>query len=260
MQETNLAVKLRKELGSRRVRRVRRENFIPAIVYGGEREATNVKVEKSLYQHIMRQHVGETVLFHLNVFEDGKKLRDYSAIVKDEQHDPVSDEILHIDFYRISLDKKIEVPVGIEAKGTPVGVEKDGGSLDHHLWELDVICLPINIPKHIEVDVSHLEINDTITVGDLSLPKGVETERDPEDVVLSVSPPREEEPEPETEEEVEPEVIGKEGEEGAEEGEAEGEAEEKEGEGKSKGEDKGESKDEDKGGKESGQSDEKKEK
>lgn len=211
MEEIKLDVQVRTELGKTEVKKVRHQDCVPAVVYGGKKEATVIKIDRRSYERIRRQHQGEGVVFHLNVLEGEKKLRDYAAIVREEQHDPVSDEVLHVDFKRISLKEKLEIKVSVRAVGEePAGV-KQGGSLDHHIWELDIICLPTQIPECIDVDASALEIGDAIHVKDLVLPEGVVTNHDPEDIVLSVVPPmKEEELEAEAEEGEEPEVIKKE--------------------------------------------------
>lgn len=227
MDEITLDVQIRSKIGSRSVKALRKENFIPAIVYGGKKRGpTSIKVDCGAYEHIMRLHQGQSVVFHLNVLEGEKKLRDYSAIVKEEQREPVSDDLLHIDFHRISLTEEIEVKVPINVKGEAVGVKEGGGSVDHAMWELDVVCLPTNIPEKIEIDVTELNIGDAIYVKDIVLPEGVATKHDPEAILVSVVPPMKEVEVPEEEEEEgEPEVIGekKEGEEAEEKGEEKGE-------------------------------------
>ena len=193
MEEIKLDVQIRSEVGSKHTRKVRREDCVPAIIYGGKTKPTAVKVDRRSYEKIMRHHQGETVLFHINVMEGEKKLRDYSAILKEEQLDPVSSNVLHIDFNRISLTEKIEVKVPIVAKGEAPGVKKDGGILQHILWELEVTCLPTQIPHNLSVDVSHLELNDSVHVKDIILPQGITTKHDLDSVVFSVAPPQKEE-------------------------------------------------------------------
>jgi len=231
MEEIKLDVQIRNEIGSGPIRKVRSAGFVPAIVYGGKKKPTAVKVDRRYFEKIRRQHAGGQLVFHINVLEGEKKLRDYSAIIKEEQHDVISNQIVHIDFNRISLKEKIEIKVPVSAQGEPVGVKRDGGSLDHVIWELDIVCLPTNIPQHIDIDVSALEIGDSIHVSDIKLPEGVETQHDPEAVVFHVVPPmKEEEPEEAEEGAEEPEVIGEKGEkkeEGAESGEAEKASEDK---------------------------------
>ena len=219
--QLNVQIRNKEEIGSRNVKKVFHDDLVPGIVYGGKKKApTPIKVDRREYERIMRHHRGQSVLFHLNVMENGKKLRDYSAIVKEEQHEPVHYDLMHIDFQRISLNEEIEVKVPIEAKGEAVGVKKDGGSLDQPMWELDVVCLPTNIPEKIVVDVSALLIGDAIHVKDLALPPEVKTKHDPEAMVLSIVPPMKEQEEPaEGEQPTEPELIKKEKK--AEEGEEE---------------------------------------
>jgi large subunit ribosomal protein L25 len=192
MEEIRLDVQIRDGLGQRELKDVRKNGFLPAVIYGEDKKPTTVKLDKRGYEKIMRKHKGESVIFHLNVLEGDKKLRDYTVIVKEEQHDPVNNQILHIDFKRISLKEELEVKVALAIKGEPIGVKKDGGVMDQLLWELDVVCLPTNIPQHIDVHVENLVIGQSIHVGDIVLPAGVRTEHDPETVIVAVHAKKEE--------------------------------------------------------------------
>lgn len=187
MEQIQLDVQLRKKTGSNEVRKVRRQNFIPAVVYGAGQDPAAIQADRKIYERIARQHQGENVIFHLNVLDGAKKLSDYPAIVRDVQVHPVHDQILHIDFHRIDLSKEINVKVAITTRGEAIGVKRDSGTLEHHLWELEVICLPTNIPHHLEVDITNLGIHDAIHVKDVKLPEGVRTEQDPESVIVSVA-------------------------------------------------------------------------
>lgn len=210
MEEIKLDVQLRDKIGSRKVKPIRRIDAVPAIIYGGKIPPLPVQVDRRSYEKIMRLHRGESTLFHLGVKDGDKKVAEYSVIVKEEQHDPVSDKLIHVDFQRISLKEKIEVKVPVATVGEAIGVKRDGGSLDHTLWELDIICFPSNIPAKLEVDVSSLGIGDVIHVKDLKLPEGVTTKHDPEAIVVSVVKSMKEDSEvAESEEDVEPEVIKK---------------------------------------------------
>ena len=193
MEEIKLDVQLRNRLGSRKIKSLKRVDAVPAIVYGGKKEPTPIQVDRRTYEKIIRQNHGQNVVFRLNVLDGEKKVRDYSAIVREEQHEPVSYRLIHIDFNRISLDQIIEVKVAIETKGESIGVKKDGGSLEHILWELDVLCLPTQIPAKIEVDISNLKIGDAIHVKDIILPEGVKTKHDLNAIVLTVAAPMKEE-------------------------------------------------------------------
>jgi large subunit ribosomal protein L25 len=187
MEQINFDVQIRKATGSAKARGVRRSHLIPGIVYGGGSKPTVIQADRKAYDRIYRQHAGESLIYHLNLTDDGKKISDFPAIIKDIQLHPVTDEVIHIDFNRISLDKEIEIKVKVIAKGDAVGVKRDGGTLEHLMWELDVICLPTNIPHHIETDVTDLGVHDAIHVKDLLLPPGVRTKHDPESVVITVA-------------------------------------------------------------------------
>ncbi len=192
MDELKLDVHVRTEIGSRLVRRTRRNQGIPAIIYGGKEKPVAVKVDRKEFERMSRLHRIESAIFHINVVEGEKKLKDYSAMIKAIQHHPVTDLTLHIDFNRISLTKEIEVKVPVESTGEAIGVKQDGGALDHIIWELEIVCLPTKIPKNIAVDISQLKIGDSIFVKDLKLPEGVRTKHSPEAIVFSVAAPMKE--------------------------------------------------------------------
>ncbi|MBF0512264.1 MAG: 50S ribosomal protein L25 [Candidatus Omnitrophica bacterium] len=187
MEQINFDVQLRKNNGSSRARQVRRLNFIPGIVYGKDSKPTVIQADRKSYDRISRLHAGESLIYHINLVDEGKKISDFPAIIKDVQLDPVTDEVIHIDFNRISLDKEIEIKVKIIIKGEAIGVKRDGGTLEHLMWELDVICLPTSIPHHLEIDVTNLGVHDSLHVKDLALPAGVRSKHDPESVVVTVA-------------------------------------------------------------------------
>ena len=114
---------------------------------------------------------------------------------------------MHVDFKRISLKERITVKVPILAVGDPIGVKRDNGSLEHAMWELDISCLPTQIPQHIDVDVAHLAIGDSVHVRDIKLPEGVTTKHDPDAVVFLLVPPMKEEVAAEAPAITEPEVT-----------------------------------------------------
>jgi large subunit ribosomal protein L25 len=185
MEQIQLDVQLRKQTGSSQVRKIRRE-AIPAVVYGGKEGSSAIQADRKIFERIVRQNQGQNVVYHLNILDGAKKLADYPAIVRATQLDPVNDHILHVDFHRIDMTKEIKVKVSVVTRGEAIGVKRDSGTLDHHLWELEITCLPTSIPHHIEVDITNLGIHDSIHVKDLALPAGVKTTQDPEAVVVSV--------------------------------------------------------------------------
>ncbi len=185
MEQIQLDVQLRKQTGSSQVRKIRRE-AIPAVVYGANQDPAPIQADRKIFERIVRQNQGQNVVYHLNILDGAKKLADYPAIVRATQLDPVNDHILHVDFHRIDMTKEIKVKVSVVTRGEAIGVKRDSGTLDHHLWELEITCLPTSIPHHIEVDITNLGIHDSIHVKDLVLPAGVKTTQDPEAVVVSV--------------------------------------------------------------------------
>jgi large subunit ribosomal protein L25 len=219
----------RPERGTRATRRLRREGFVPGVVYGGrgQEDSVSFKVNARVLRQVL---VDGSALIDLQV--DGKKR---PVIVKDRQLDPVRDELIHIDLLEVRLDEKIQTQVGVQLEGVEEapGV-KEGGVLEQVSHQLNIEALPTAIPEAIVVDVSGMEIAATMHLSEIAAPEGVEFLDDLEETIIAtvVVPTEVEEPE-EIEEETE--LVGEEGEpleEGAaEEGEApEAPAEEAEGE------------------------------
>jgi large subunit ribosomal protein L25 len=225
-----LKVSHRDTFGSRATRRLRREGFVPGIVYGQGGEARAFQVPSRELRHLLSE--GHTLL---DLELDGSKA--VPVVIKEEQHHPVRGDVLHLDFLEVRLDEAIqsEVPVELEGGDQAPGV-REGGVLEHVTREITVEALPTDIPDQITVDVSEMEISDTINLSSVAMPSGVKLMADePEEITIAtLSPPRvEEEPEPEVEEEAE--LVG-EGEEAPEGEEAEGEGAEGEGEAAAEGE------------------------
>ena len=209
MQETVvLEAQSRKEEGKSQAKALRRDGFIPAVVYGEGKQTHSITLSHHDFVRLVHQHHHlESILVTLKIKGHGSR----KVLVKEIQYHPVHGDVVHIDFQEISLTEKIKVNVGIVAKGEPVGVKQEEGVLNHLLWELEVECLPTQIPEEIHVDVSQLKIGDTIHVRDISLPDGVKSMVDADSIVFSVEPPIKEEeitpPPVEGEEITEPEVI-----------------------------------------------------
>jgi large subunit ribosomal protein L25 len=219
-----LDVEDRTERGTRAAKRLRREGYVPGVVYGGkDGDCTSFKVNARALRHVL----AGSALIDLKV---AGKTR--PVIVKDQQQHSVRDELLHIDLLEVRLDEKIQTQVSVSLEGAEEapGI-KEGGVLEHVTHELNIEALPTDIPDAIHVDVSGLEIAATMHLSEISPPAGVTFLDDPEETILaSVVVPTEVE-EPEIEEETE--LVGEEGEleEGAEPAEGEeGEAAPAEGE------------------------------
>ncbi len=208
MEQVKLEAKLRKDLGKEAVRRIRKGGFIPAIVYRRGEKSTPLFLMRKALEKVLHTAAGENVIINLNISGD-EKSKDRTCIIKEIQHDPVTGDILHADFNQILLTEAIKVNVPLATRGEAVGVKQDGGILEHVLWEIQVECLPTQIPQKLEVDVANLKIGDALFVKDIVAPKGVKILNDPELRIIAVEKPVEikvEEVKPE-EAIAEPEVI-----------------------------------------------------
>lgn len=172
MDQTMLDARIRTEKGKGAARRLRKNNQIPAIFYGPKTEPVMLAVDFPELEHILKEANSENIIFDLQLQTDqGKETR--KAMIKDIMLDPVSNRFLHADFYEISLDRKISISVPIDLLNTPIGV-KNGGILQPIRRELIISCLPDNLIQHLEIDVSGLEIGDSLHIRDIELPEGIE--------------------------------------------------------------------------------------
>ncbi|MEW6006644.1 MAG: 50S ribosomal protein L25 [bacterium] len=184
------------------INKLRRDGFIPGIIYGQDKPSLPIYLSKREFLSIL--HKGKSPLFSLTI---GRK-KEY-AIVKEKQINPLKNEVIHLDFMRVDLKEKIEVKVGIRAIGTPQGV-KEGGVLEQLVYELNIKCPAQSIPEAIDVNVEDLKIGDLLHIKDFPEYEGIEILEDKEKIVFSVIPPKVEAPPTEVKEELaEPEVIKK---------------------------------------------------
>ncbi len=144
-------------------RRVRVEGKIPAVVYGAGMEAVAVSVDPRVVTKILHSESGHNTIFDLNV--EGAAL--VKAMIVDWQNEPIKGKLLHIDFKRIAMDKAMRVSVPVQLTGVPLGVKTAGGVLDQIMREVEIECLPADIPDHIDIDVSGLEMYGAIHISDL---------------------------------------------------------------------------------------------
>ncbi len=178
-----IPAEVRARLGKGGARQLRRLGKIPAILYGGREPSVPLAVEKARVLEIFRRY-GHTSIFSLAV--NGQTV---PVIIKDWQLDPITGVLLHVDFLRIDLTRPTRVKVPVELVGEAVGV-KQGGLLDFATHELEIECLPAEIPSRLQVDVSGLGIGDHVAVKDLRLEDRVRVLDDPERVIVSVLAPR----------------------------------------------------------------------
>lgn len=197
---------LRTESGKNVNRRLRNAGYIPGILYShGETEV--IKVLKKDFFNLFHGHISESVIFDLNI-TDKKDDAKQMAFVKDYQIDPVTGDLLHIDFFKVTLGETIHTKVPIVFVGTPIGL-KMGGILEYSEREIEIECLPKNLPSEIKVDVTNLDIDDSIHMNELEFGEDITILSNLDSIVVAVHIPKvaKVEEEVEEEEEVEGEVT-----------------------------------------------------
>ena len=165
MEQIVLKANVREGSGKTQAQKLRKQGLVPGIVYHRGEKSVSIAVVEREISKILRSAENENVLINLAI--EGSKKKSRSVIIKEIQQHPVKRSILHVDFNEISLNEKIIVDVEVRGQGEPVGVKQEGGVLDHPLREIKVQCLPVDIPGHIDVDISGLKLNGSIHVKDL---------------------------------------------------------------------------------------------
>lgn len=204
MSEMTIQVEKRERTGKGGSRESRRKGMIPGVVYGGGKDSVPIQLDRKTFVEMMKKSDSENPIFLLKLSDSGGQER--HAILRDLQKDPVSRMVIHLDFQRIDMNKKVHVAVPVELVGTAVGVKTEGGLLEFTTRELKIECLPADIPKHVEVDITDLHIGQHIEAGAVKLPEGVTLHDDPEKVVVTLGHMRAEEASAE-DRSGEPEVI-----------------------------------------------------
>jgi len=178
-----LKAKTRKSVGNSPARALRRSGEIPGVIYGPGKETVLLAVStKELEDILKKSNVGQVIL-NLEIQNGGLHTR--TAMIKELQFHPVSRKYLHVDFYEIAMDRKIKVKVPVVTRGIAKGIDF-GGMLQVIQREIEVMCLPVGIPKSIEIEISELNIGDSIHVSDIALPEGVELPADVNYTVVTV--------------------------------------------------------------------------
>ena len=188
MAEISITAKSRDERGKNAARRIRREGLIPAVVYGGKGENMAVSVDPKALLKVLRSEAGRNAILKLEIGGKGAT----SAILKSWQVDPIREHFLHADFYRIAMDVALRVTVPVVTKGEARGVKVDAGILELVLRQIEVECLPGDIPERIEIDVTDLGLNDALRVSDIPAIAKVKVLESPEQVVVHIVSVKEE--------------------------------------------------------------------
>jgi len=206
-----LKVKERKEIGTRKVNNLRKEGWIPGIIYGHGEKSMPIMIQEEELTNVIHKLHSEATLLNLNY--EGKNLR---VLMREVSRNPMTEKPIHVDFQHIHEDEEINVHVLLDFQGKAKGIEESGIlNIEHR--DLIVRCLPKDIPENIVVDVTPLEIGQSIHIRDLNIPEGVKVEADPSETIVNILSPRKlvevvpvEEELPIGEEAEEPEVITKE--------------------------------------------------
>jgi len=179
-----LSGKRRESIGKGGARKARAAGLIPGVLYGHGEDPVPVAIGARDFQVALHEHKGGNAIVNLNLSAGAE----FTALIREVQYDPLTHQILHLDFHHISLTEEVEVEVTIHLTGTPVGVKDGGGILEHILRTVEVRCLPTAIPSSLDLDVSSLNIGDSLHVSVISAP-GVTILTDPEATVATVVPP-----------------------------------------------------------------------
>jgi large subunit ribosomal protein L25 len=206
MEKILLKADKRAETGKGGARSLRRQDILPAVMYGVGK-TTPIKLNRKEIQKLIYSGGGEHALITLELSEGGSKTSEHPVLIKDYQREPVSEELLHVDFIEVSLKEKIRVTIPVVIIKEPAGI-KMGGIMQHRVREIEVECLPTQIPDKIEIDAGFVEIGHSLHVSDIPAMEGIKIITDPSEVILSVSAPKEEVVAAPVEAEVaEPEVL-----------------------------------------------------
>ena len=210
MEKIEFTAEIREGKGKKITRKLRQNDYIPAILYGYGIEPLLLKLKRKGTERIIRHLESHNVMGDL-LIEKNEKKEKVKVVLKEVQVDPVKERILHLDFYQIRMDKPITLTIPLHFTGEAQGIEK-GGILDEEMREVMIECLPKDVPDFIKVDISSLDIGETLLVKDIKTDEKIKILEDEDKVVVSILAPKavevEEEEEKEEEEvQEEPEVI-----------------------------------------------------
>lgn len=183
-QDLTIEVQRREETGKSANRRLRREEMIPAVVYGGGKEPISIQVPRKTLIDLFKSGGSENRIFLLKLADTGQSRH---AMIRDMQIHPITRKVEHVDFMRIDMSKRIRVRVHVTLEGVAYGVRTEGGLLDFVTREVEVECLPTAIPQEIKVDVTEVKVGEHLEVKDLKLPEGVRLLEEADRVIVSVA-------------------------------------------------------------------------
>ena len=151
--------------GSAANRRLRNTGALPGVIYAEGKPASNIQLDEHAFEQMLARHASESLVIDLQLDSGDTK----KVLLKEVQHHPLSSRLVHVDFYELALDRKVRVKISLVFQGIPVGVQRDGGTLDIHMRTLEVECLPLDILEQAVVDVSALELGGSVEPKDVLL-------------------------------------------------------------------------------------------
>ena len=185
--QINLKAEKREAVGSAAVGRLRRAGFIPGVVYGAAQDNYAVQIESKAFEDILRHSASEQILVNLQI--EGAKEANKLALIQAVQHNSISGKILHVDFNAVNEENEIHARVPVELTGEAIGI-KQGGILDTLLHDIEVHCLPRDLPSILSFDVSALDIGDSLSIGGVEFPEDVSTSLDDSVLIAIVNETR----------------------------------------------------------------------
>ncbi|HBE23345.1 MAG TPA: 50S ribosomal protein L25 [Verrucomicrobiales bacterium] len=185
-QKTNLKAAIRNRTGSGRLNQMRKEGWLPSVMYGLGKENKNLKVDLRTFVDVLAHSTSENILVNLDIEGAGQSLAFLQAV----QHHSLTGAPIHADFRAIDENTEIVAHVPLRLEGEPVGVKNGGGVLEHNVHSMEIRCLPNDLPSLLHADVTSLEIGDSLHIGDLKLPSGVVATHAASVVVAHLGKPR----------------------------------------------------------------------
>lgn len=187
MKSLALSASPRTQTRRKGARKIRNGGRIPAIIYGRHNPPQNLEIDAKQFGELVHKAHTEIILVDLTVEGDTKPAR--LALVQDVQHHPLSGKVLHLDLHEVKANEKVSIEIPVEAVGIPDGVKNGGGTLEHVRFRIRVRCLPKDLPEQINVDVTNLKVGETLHIGEIIPPSGVELLGDKKIPVLAVAAP-----------------------------------------------------------------------
>ncbi len=181
---TSLKAAPRARSGTGRLKQMRREGWLPSVIYGKGIASHNLKVDAKTFNDILVNSSSENIIFNLDIEGEGVRL----AFLQSLQLDPLSGKTLHVDFRAIDEKTEITAPVPTHLNGESKGV-KAGGLVEQYVHAIEILCLPADLPETLEVDISHMEVGDSLHIGDIKFPKGVRPTHATDVVVAHIGKP-----------------------------------------------------------------------